>query len=86
MSGDGLPAAEDPAVPGWDVLVGEIADRYRLHVESASRGGKPRYVAVARRLDVRPYAVVTSDPAELLAVLGCRSARPVTARGEDPDR
>lgn len=47
MTGDGLRGADDPAVPGWDVLVGEIADRYRLHVESASRGGVPRTAPAA---------------------------------------
>jgi hypothetical protein len=71
MSGDGSHHADgDSTPPGWDTIARQLTDRYRVHVDGATRRGDPRYIAVARSLDVRPYAVVTSDPAELLHALG----------------
>ncbi len=76
---------DSAAAPDWDLLTRAVADRYRLRVDEANPRGKPRYIAVARSLDVRPYAVVTSDPAELLTALGCApSEPPVTARKTRP--
>jgi predicted transcriptional regulator len=87
MSGDGSHHADGGGTaPGWETIARQLADRYRVHVDSATRPGDPRYVAVARSLNVRPYAVVTTDPAELLHVLGCAdipampSARPGAAQ------
>jgi hypothetical protein len=62
-----------------EMLPGEVAGRYRIHVDAADVRGEPRYTAVARSLQVRPYAVVTRDPSELMKALGRSSLL-------DPDR
>ncbi len=70
MSADwSQPAADCAVPPGWEAIAGELADRYRLHVDGAGPPGKVRYTAVARSLDIRPYAIVTTDPAELRQAL-----------------
>jgi hypothetical protein len=69
MTGQSPRNAAPGAAPDWDTLAAAASDRYRLRVESAGTRGAPRYVAIARTLDVRPYAVVTSDLAELLTIL-----------------
>jgi hypothetical protein len=62
----------DPAAAlSWELCAHQVADNYRVCVDRAGRTGRLRYVAVAHNLSVRPYAVVTSDPAELLQALGC---------------
>lgn len=71
MSGDRSQYADSGGFPpGSEDLAEDIADRYRVHVDRASPSGRLRYIAVARRLDTRPYAIVTSDRAELLQALG----------------
>lgn len=77
---DGSVSATD-----WEVLTGQVAACYRLRVDAADPRGKPRYIAVARSLAIRPYAVVTSDPAELLTALGC-DPTPVAAHGQESRR
>ena len=64
-------AADSNDPSGWDRCARQVADSYHVRVDSAGRTGRPRYIAVARSLSVRPYAVVTSDPVELLQALGC---------------
>lgn len=49
----------------WAELARDLADRYHVHLDGLDARRRPRYVAIARNLDVRPYAVVTSDPQEL---------------------
>lgn len=65
----------------WELCALRLADDYLVRVDRAGRSGRLRYVAVARSLSVRPYAVVTSDPAELLQALGCTDIRPVPPAG-----
>ena len=55
----------------WDLCAWRLAGKYRVCVDRGGRSGRLRYVAVASSLATRPYAVVTSDPAELLQALGC---------------
>jgi hypothetical protein len=66
-----------------DLCALRLAGRYRVCVDRGGRSGRLRYVAVASSLATRPYAVVTSDPAELLQALGCTdsAAAPPPARG-----
>jgi hypothetical protein len=84
MTGESQRADGSVPAHGWDALQGQIAGRYRLCVDAGDPRGKPRYIAVARSLDVRPYAVVTSDPAELLTALGCRNVAGGSAHGREP--
>ncbi len=80
MSGDGSQHADGGSTPpGWEAIAGQLADRYRVHVDGATRRGDPRYIAVARSLSVRPYAVVTGDPAELLQALSGTGVQPAPA-------
>jgi hypothetical protein len=67
----------------WELCAGWLAGRYRVCVDRGGRSGRLRYVAVASSLATRPYAVVTSDPAELLQALGCTDAlaAPLPSRG-----
>jgi hypothetical protein len=71
-------------VDGWERCVLQVADRYRVQVNRDGGTGRYRYVAVARHLGVRPYAVVTGDPAELLRALGCPDM-PATPHGRRAD-
>jgi hypothetical protein len=64
-------AQASDTVLDWDLCAWRIAGKYRVCVDRGGRSGQPRYVAVASSLATRPYAVVTSDPAELLQALGC---------------
>jgi hypothetical protein len=52
-------------IGAWAELARDLADRYHVHLDGLDSRRPPRYVAIARTLDVRPYAVVTSDPQEL---------------------
>lgn len=53
-------------------LTRDLSDRYDITVEGVDPNRKPRYVAIARSLEVHPYAVVTSDPAEMRVALRAR--------------
>jgi hypothetical protein len=77
--------ASDPALH-WDLCAWRLAGKYRVCVDRGGRTGRLRYVAVASSLATRPYAVVTSDPAELLQALGCTdyAAPPLPARENLP--
>jgi hypothetical protein len=75
-------AAEEADALSWERCARDVAGRYRVGVDRAGRTGRLRYVAVARNLRVRPYAVVTSDPAELLAALGCGEVTAADGRRE----
>jgi hypothetical protein len=70
----------------WDLCAWRLAGNYRVCVDRGGRSGQLRYVAVASSLTTRPYAVVTSDPAELLQALGCTdsAAAPPPARRNLP--
>jgi hypothetical protein len=70
----------------WELCAWRLAGRYRVCVDRGGRSGRLRYVAVASSLATRPYAVVTSDPAELLQALGCTDsmAAPPRARENHP--
>jgi hypothetical protein len=65
------PAVGEPMRRGWERCACEVANSYNVRVDRGGRAGTLRYIAVARTLNVRPYAVITSDPAELLQALGC---------------
>ena len=54
----------------WVELSRDLADRYHVHFDGRYPRRQVRYVAVARSLDVRPYAIVTADPDELRLELG----------------
>jgi hypothetical protein len=56
-------------IRAWAALAFELADRYRVQLEGLGGRRGLRFIAVARNLDVRPYAVVTSDPRELRAAV-----------------
>jgi hypothetical protein len=73
--------ASDTALD-WELCARRLAGRYRVCVDRGGRNGRLRYVAVASSPTTRPYAVVTSDPAELLQALGCTDsmAAPLPAR------
>jgi hypothetical protein len=58
-------------IGAWAELARDLADRYYMHLDGLDAQKGLRYVAVARSLDVRPYAVITSDLRELLQALGC---------------
>ncbi len=57
------PGAE--GIRAWAELARDLADRYYVHLDGLGGRRALRYVAVARTLAVRPYAVITSDPQEL---------------------
>jgi hypothetical protein len=62
-----------PGVPGadaesWAAVGSELAGRYYIHVDGSDPSRRVRYVAVARRIGVRPYAIVTPDLDELRRV------------------
>ncbi len=53
----------------------DLCDSYYIRVDGRDPRRQPRYIAIARSLEIRPYAVVTADPAELyLALLGRRES------------
>lgn len=66
--------------PGWAdelaELVRDLSDRYDVRVDGRDPSRGLRYIAVARRLTVRPYAVVAADPAELRAAIPHRTTPP----------
>lgn len=66
------------AALNWQQCALRLACNYRVRVDRGGRTGRLRYVAVASSLTTRPYAVVTSDPAELLEALGCTDLTAMT--------
>jgi hypothetical protein len=52
-------------VGAWAELACELADDYYVHLDGLDGRRALRYVAIARSLAVRPYAVITSDAQEL---------------------
>jgi hypothetical protein len=97
MRGSNLPVLTDAVVAAaWAALVDRVGGRYRLHLERLGAEGDLRYVAVARSLDARPFAVVTTDLDELRRALDDRHNQSVAreershrsdeaARRDDPD-
>jgi hypothetical protein len=70
MRGSDLPVLKDAVVAAaWAALMDRAGGRYRLHLERLGAEGELHYVAVARSLDVRPFAVVTTDLDELRRAL-----------------
>jgi hypothetical protein len=57
-------------VGAWAELARDLAGRYYVHLDGLDGRRGLRYVAIARNLAVRPYAVITSDPQELRDVVG----------------
>jgi hypothetical protein len=51
------------------VVASELADSYYLYTDGRDPCRPVRYVAVARNLDIRPYAVITPDLRELRAAM-----------------
>ena len=77
MSGSDLPVSNNMVhANAWATLARDVAARYRLLLERRDPRTDLRYVAVARSLDVRPYAVVTSDLEELRQALYQGELRP----------
>jgi hypothetical protein len=62
---ESLAADRAPDICQAAFLAGEIGERYRVFADHRDPRRPLRYVAVARSLAIRPYAVVTSDPDEL---------------------
>ncbi len=58
----GVPVAD---AESWAVLGSELAGRYYVQVDGRDPNRRVRYVAVARHIGVRPYAIVTPDLDEL---------------------
>lgn len=83
MNGRDLPgpngAVNDEA---WTTLARDVEDRYHLHLERKDAESDLRYVAVARSLDVRPYAVVTTDLDELRRALCDGDEQPAVAEAQ----
>jgi hypothetical protein len=63
-------------------LADEFRDSYVVCADGSHGGGELRYVAVARRLGTRPYALVTSDPDELRQALARSTSAPAASGGE----
>jgi hypothetical protein len=72
----GIAAPVGPGLEAWATLTRDLADRYHVHLDGLDPRRGLRFVAVARSLDVRPYAIVTSDPDELREALAGRDGRP----------
>ena len=66
----------------WAELAHDLADRYHVHLDGLDARRGLRYVAVARNLDIRPYAVVSSDPDEVREALEQGPAGPGAAATE----
>jgi hypothetical protein len=63
-------AAAWPPDVGPDALcAGKLAGRYRVFYDDRDPRRPVRYVAIARSLAIRPYAVVTADLDELRRVV-----------------
>jgi hypothetical protein len=76
MSSSDLPGSADVEhADAWAALLREADERYCLLLERKDFHGEVRYVAIARSLDVRPYAVVTTDLDELREAIGQRDTR-----------
>ncbi len=65
---DARPGGTD-RIGAWAELARDLADRYYVHVDGLDARRALRYVAIARNLHVRPYAVVTRDPDEMRQAL-----------------
>jgi hypothetical protein len=64
------PCGTGPARPDvLAALVEDLGDRYSFGLDGRDPHRALRYIAVARSLDVRPHAVVTSSLAELRVAL-----------------
>jgi DNA-binding XRE family transcriptional regulator len=82
----GPPRAAQPASAAEDLAACMIMcarleaefDTRHVRVERSRFRGSPRFVATARELGGRPYAIVTANPAEVRAELS--AARDATAR------
>jgi hypothetical protein len=61
----------------------DLCDSYYIQVDGRDPSRRPRYIAIARSLEIRPYAVVTADPVELYLALSGRPAADLTA-GSQP--
>jgi hypothetical protein len=57
----------------WAELSRDLAERYYVQLDGRDPRRHVRYTAVARSLDIRPYAVVTGDADELRQALVHRS-------------
>jgi hypothetical protein len=61
MSSSDIQAEIDGAQSdAWAKLARDVDERYRMGLERKDVQGELRYVAVARSLNLRPYAVVTT--------------------------
>lgn len=67
-------------------LVRDLSDRYDIRVDGRDPSRALRYIAVARRLTVRPYAVVAADPDELRAAIPRPAVPPARARSSLADQ
>jgi hypothetical protein len=80
-------AAHDPYSSLLDtcaVLSRALGDKYYVRVDGGNPHRPLRYIATARRLGTRPYAVITADPAELLcALVNAAAPAPLTASAVD---
>src|SRR5580700_6875290 len=72
------PGASD-GITEWITLASDLADRYHVQLDGLDTPRGPRYVAIARSLDTRPYCIVTSDPDELRLALCSRDKAGATA-------
>jgi hypothetical protein len=69
MPESNLPGLQPPAIgpqiiSAWDALARDLAPAYDVSIDWRDRR-HARYVATARRLGTRPWAVIAADPAEL---------------------
>jgi hypothetical protein len=85
MNSSDLPVPENGAsADAWAALANDVDKRYRLQLERTDAESSLRYVAVARSLDVRPYAVVTTELDELRRALGQGNVPPCTSEAQPP--
>lgn len=63
-------------IDGWAALANDLADRYEIHLDRRDPNREVRFVAVARTLNVRPYAIITSDANELRQAVAQGDAGP----------
>ena len=67
-------ADQDNLMDTCGQLARDLRDSYFIRVDGHDPRRQPRFIAVARRLEIHPYAVVTADPVELRSALACGSA------------
>jgi hypothetical protein len=63
------------ALPVEPELASALSENYEIRTEPARPGRQRRYVATARRAEVRPHTLVTADLIELLAALQDRPGK-----------